>query len=203
MRSLLRRSPDDRTHRRTRAMIVPVKLVCPSPKIPPRGGMPMRRLLPILWFAILVSHAAAQPLRGTVQEQSFYDGSSGRIVHFNIYLPEGYDAATDRYPVIYHLHGLGGGQGGPQNIYVPRSFELAQVQGTIGPVIVVFPNGYTNAWWADGVDGDKPAESDLITRLVPYVDATYRTIARRGARVIQGFSMGGFGATKFYSKYPD
>jgi enterochelin esterase-like enzyme len=165
--------------------------------------MHMRGLLTFLWFAILASSAIAQPLRGTVHEQSFFDWASGRTVNFNIYLPEGYDIATDRYPVVYHLHGLGGTQGGPQNMHVPRSFETAQAQGIIGSVIVVFPNGYTNAWWADGIDGDKPAETDVVSRLIPYVDATYRTIPRRGARVIQGFSMGGFGATKFYSKFPD
>ena len=142
-------------------------------------------------------------LHGTVQQRSFLGPVTQRTVSFNIYLPEGYATSTRRYPVIYHLHGLGGNQGGPQNTLVPASFEAAMAQGVIGPVIVVFPHGYTDAWWADSFDGAKPAEIDVVQQVIPYVDQQFRTIATRDARIIEGFSMGGFGATKFYSKYPD
>jgi hypothetical protein len=84
---------------------------------------------------------------------------------------------------------------------VPRAFEAAEEAGVLGPVIIVFPNGYEDAWWADSVNSPKPAETDVIARLVPHVDASFRTLARPGSRVIQGFSMGGFGAVKFYAKF--
>jgi len=163
----------------------------------------MRVLFMLACFALSVANASAQPLRGTVEQRSFVDVPSGRTVLFNIYLPQGYASGTQEYPTIYHLHGLGGSQTGPQNTIIPRAFETAQTQGIIGPVIIVFPNGYTDAWWADSIGGDKPAETDVVDRLIPYVDAHFRTRADRGARVIQGFSMGGFGATKFYSKFPE
>ncbi len=163
----------------------------------------MRSILAaVIWCELFATAAVAQPLRGTVEQRSFVDSTSGRTVAFNVYLPEGYAAATERYPVIYHLHGLGSGRAS-HNLAVPRSFETAQTQGVIGPVIVVFPDAYQDSWWADSVNSDKPAETDVAGRLVPYVDANFRTIERRGARVIQGFSMGGFGALKFYSKFND
>jgi enterochelin esterase-like enzyme len=146
--------------------------------------------------------AFAQPLRGRVEQRTFNDPTDGHLIRFNIYLPENYDTTTDRYPVVFHLHGIGGSQGGNQNTVVPRAFETALAAGTIGPVIVVFPNGYSDAFWADSVNSDKPAESDVLA-LISHVDATFRTIASPRARVMQGFSMGGFGATKFYSKFPD
>ncbi|HYF15202.1 MAG TPA: alpha/beta hydrolase-fold protein [Phycisphaerales bacterium] len=144
--------------------------------------------------------APAQPLRGRVEARSV-QAPGGHAVAFNVYLPEGYDGSTQRYPVIYHLHGLGGGPAS-SNLSVPRSFETAQTAGTIGPVIVVFPDSYEDAWWADSVNSPKPAESDVLGVLMPHVDATLRTIPTPGARAVQGFSMGGFGATKFYSKFP-
>jgi S-formylglutathione hydrolase FrmB len=165
-----------------------------------------RRHAVALFPAVLVlagSPFAAAQLHGTVQQRSFLGPVTQRTVSFNIYLPEGYAASTRRYPVIYHLHGLGGNQGGPQNTTVPASFEAALAQGVIGPVIIVFPNGYTDAWWADSVDGAKPAEIDVAQQLIPYVDQEFRTIAARESRVIEGFSMGGFGATKFFAKYPE
>lgn len=159
-------------------------------------------------FAILISLtctvvAVAQPLRGRVEPRTTTHPTMGHTVSYNIYLPEGYDTSTDRYPVIYHLHGIGGNQGGVQNTVVPRAFETARASGIIGPVIIVFPNGYTDAWWANSANSYKPAESDVMHALLPHVDATFRTLAWSDARVIQGFSMGGFGATKFYSKYPN
>ena len=38
---------------------------------------------------------------------------------------------------------------------------------------------------------------------MPHIDATYRTIARRKARLIEGYSMGGFGAGHLGFKYPE
>ncbi|CAG0985236.1 hypothetical protein PHYC_01985 [Phycisphaerales bacterium] len=162
----------------------------------------MRSTLCVFALLVLTAPALAQ-LRGRVEQRSFPGPITGRTVSFNIYLPENYDSTTQRYPVIYHLHGIGGNQGGPQNSTVPASFEAALAQGLIGPVIVVFPNGYTDGWWADSVSFDKPAETDAVRQLIPHVDQTFRTLPTRGARVIQGFSMGGFGATKFYSKFPE
>ena len=151
---------------------------------------------------LLAGEVAHAQLGGTVQQHSFTGPVTQQPVLFNIYLPAGYAASTQRYPVIYHLHGLGGNQNG-HNTVVPAAFETALAAGIIGPVIVVFPNGYTDSWWADSIGGDKPAETDVVAQLIPHVDANFRTIPTRGARVVQGFSMGGFGATKFYSKFDD
>jgi enterochelin esterase-like enzyme len=138
---------------------------------------------------------------GTLLEESFLGPITQRPVSYNIYLPDGYENGNERYPVVYHLHGLGGNQGGGQNTTVPQSFEAARQAGVIGPVIIVFPNGYVDSFWADSWDGAKPAETNVALELVPHVDATYRTIADRGSRVIEGFSMGAFGAAKFAAKF--
>ncbi len=167
----------------------------------------MRRiwLIPVMALgacACACASSFAQSLLGHVESRTFTGPATGLPVTLNIYLPQGYDQSVERYPVIYHLHGIGGNQGGQQNTTVPASFEAAKSQGLIGPVIIVFPNGYTNSWWADSTNSAKPADIDVMQQIVPYVDANFRTIATPGARIIEGFSMGGFGATKFYTKYP-
>ncbi|MBY0261163.1 MAG: hypothetical protein K2Q20_02400, partial [Phycisphaerales bacterium] len=60
-----------------------------------------------------------------------------------------------------------------------------------------------DSFWADSADGTKPAETNILEEIISYIEANHRAIAQRGGRVIQGFSMGGFGAMKFATKRPD
>jgi len=154
-------------------------------------------------LAMLVAVPVKAQLSGRVEPHTFVGPVLGNTVQFNIYLPEGYDAGNERYPVVYFLHGMNGNQSGLSNTVVPQSYELARAAGVIGPVIVVFPNGYLDSLWADSIDGLKPAETDVVEQLIPYVDANFRTWNCAGSRVITGFSMGGFGAPKFYAKFPE
>jgi enterochelin esterase-like enzyme len=43
----------------------------------------------------------------------------------------------------------------------------------------------------------------IVRDLIPHIDNSYRTIADRSARAVEGFSMGGFGAAHLGFKYPD
>lgn len=145
----------------------------------------------------------SQSLKGSVYQKSFTGPVTGKTINYNIYLPEGYDKSFSRYPVVYMLHGWTQDQGGTQNTIVPQSFENATTAGILGKFIIVFPNGYSDSFWGDSKDGSKPAETNIIKELIPHVDSVYRTLADRKNRVVQGFSMGGFGAAKFVSKYPE
>ncbi len=156
-----------------------------------------------LGLVAVVQASALAALQGRVESRTFTGPITGKTVKYSIYLPPGYDSGTARYPVVYHLHGIGGVHNGQQVSTVPASFEAAAGQNLIGPVIIVFPDGYSDSFWADSIGGNKPAETDVVRQLVPHVDATFRTIADARSRVMQGFSMGGFGATKFAFKFPE
>ncbi|MFC1596366.1 alpha/beta hydrolase [Planctomycetota bacterium] len=76
--------------------------------------------------------------------------------------------------------------------------------GRVSPMIVVMPNGLRgNTMYCDSRDGQYPVETVIINDLIPHVDATYRTVASREGRAVEGFSMGGFGAAHMGFKYPD
>lgn len=166
------------------------------------NGVRNARTMIILGTMFLMT-SLAMALNGTVQVINFTGPITGNPVTFSLYLPPGYAAATNRYPVVIHLHGIGGSHGGAQTNLVPASHEAAVSAGLIQPCIIVFPNGYTDSFWADSVNSPKPAETNVRSEIIPYLDANYRTIATRNRRVIQGFSMGGFGAAKFATKFPD
>lgn len=157
----------------------------------------------MLIFLIAWSSLLSQSVKGIVEKRSFIGQVTGKKIEFSIYLPENYYSSDEKYPVIYHLHGLGGSYEGNHTKIVPASFEKAKEQGIIGPVIIVFPDGYRDSFWADSFDRSKPAETNLVQELIPYVDQNFRTWGGPKFRAIQGFSMGGFGAAKFLTKFPD
>jgi poly(3-hydroxybutyrate) depolymerase len=43
----------------------------------------------------------------------------------------------------------------------------------------------------------------IVKELVPHIDATYRTVATREGRLLDGYSMGGYGAARLGFKYSD
>jgi len=114
-------------------------------------------------------------------------------------LPVGYDAdLCRRYPVLYLLAGVG-----DTWMDWSRRSDLIAFARTL-PVIVVMPDGGKGleaGWYSDWADGSRQWERFHIDGVVPWVDATYRTLGD-GHRMIAGFSMGGFGAMSYAARHP-
>lgn len=118
-----------------------------------------------------------------------------------VYLPDGYDSGKQRYPVLYLLHGAGGDETDwDRQAHIKLTADALIAKGAIPPSIIVMP-GCPTCWWVDGRQ-DK-AETAFWNDLVPAIDQTYRTIARRDGRFIAGVSAGGFGAVRYGLRYPD
>lgn len=123
-------------------------------------------------------------------------------VSYHLYRPAVYqDDAARRFPVVYWLHGSGGGLPGIPS--VAKRFDAAIEAGKLPPCLVVFVNGLEMGMYVDWADGSAPVESMIVRDLLPHVDATYRTIAKREGRLLDGFSMGGYGAARLGFKYPE
>jgi esterase/lipase superfamily enzyme len=58
-------------------------------------------------------------------------------------------------------------------------------------------------WWNFGRGGPPQWETYHVRQLIPWIDAHYRTVARREGRAVAGLSMGGDGALKYAAKHPD
>ena len=133
---------------------------------------------------------------------SFESKAAKAKVSYHIYTPESYDTEPERrFPVLYWLHGTGGGLAG----IAPLSawFDAAIRAGKVPPMLVVFPNGLATSMWCDSKDGAVPMETIVIKELLPHIDATFRTLAKREGRIIEGFSMGGYGAARLGFRHPD
>lgn len=177
-------------------------------------------LLPLLTVCLSTLSAAAQPARpkpgnddsmwvappaqalpAGVTHHTLRSASMAREVGFCVYLPPGYERHPERrYPVIYHLHGAGGNE--TRSLFTATVLHEGILAGRLPELIVVFPNGGRATMYQDSGDGRFRAETWIIHELIPHIDATYRTIADRRARCIEGFSMGGRGATHLAMKHP-
>lgn len=76
-------------------------------------------------------------------------------------------------------------------------------EGRWPPMIMVRPNGGRATFYKDSYDGKFPLETVVIKELIPFIDKNYRTIGTREGRCIEGYSMGGRGATRLAMKYPE
>jgi endo-1,4-beta-xylanase len=136
---------------------------------------------------------------------TYFSPSMGHDVGYCIYLPPNYDKdPRRRFPVIYNLHGINRNElHGMLNAQVLQEGILA---GRWPDIIMVMPNGGCRSFYLDSDDeklGKVMAETTIIRELIPHIDKTYRAIASREGRCIEGFSMGGLGAMYFALKYPE
>ncbi len=134
---------------------------------------------------------------------TFQSKTARAPVGYYYHLPPNYDSDKDRrYPVIYWLHGLGVGADGA-NPVVSR-LDAAIEAGTAPAMILVSCADPTKrSFWTDFKDGRVPVETVIVRDLVEHIDATFRTLADRRGRAIEGHSMGGYGAAYLGFKYPD
>jgi len=139
-----------------------------------------------------------------LQHGTFASASNKVDVGYCIYLPPGYDDVENksrRYPVVYWLHG---GRPGGENksISLTPFLDDAIKKGKVPPTIYVFPNGGAVSHY-DYPKLKSLGETAFIKELIPHIDKTYRTIASREGRALEGFSQGGRGTARYMFKYPE
>lgn len=183
-----------------------------------------RSLTALIVIGLFIAQAAAQPTsqqppkydygsmdwvdpdrsepNGT-QYKTFTSKTINRDVSYLIYLPPDYETNKDtRYPVLYELPASG--QTPKSGGEIVRRIDQLIRAAKVGPMIIVCVNGLRGGtMYCDTRDGLYPLETVIVNDLLPHIDATYRTIASREARALDGFSMGGFGAAHLGLKFPD
>lgn len=116
-----------------------------------------------------------------------------------VYYPPGY-STSNKYPVLYLLHGIGGDEkewlrhGTPQVI-----LDNLYAQNKLAPMIVVMPNGRAmkddrmvgNMFDPEKVEAFATFEKDLLNDLIPYVEKNLPVYSNRENRALAGLSMGG------------
>jgi S-formylglutathione hydrolase FrmB len=126
----------------------------------------------------------------------------GRPVPYCVLLPPTYDAQkTQRYPVLYYLHGLGDNEQSLINAGGWSIYDQQLSQKKIGEFLIVTPNEF-RSFAINSRDGHMKYEDFLLREFMPAIEKKYRIKAGRGAHGMMGISMGGYGALHYAFKYP-
>ena len=144
-------------------------------------------------------------LHGRSLEANTTGDSADRKIQ--VYLPPGYDHSTQRYPVIYLLHGY---KGGGDQWTVDPEWNIQTVMdkaifGGLKPMMIVMPDAKTRAGGSFYVDSkaDGQWETFISRELVEHIDGRFRTLASARSRAVAGHSMGGYGALYLGFRHPD
>lgn len=127
-----------------------------------------------------------------------------------VYTPPGYSQSTQRYPVVYLLHGCPGQ--GSDWFVKGRAHETAErliLSKQITPVIVVSFDGFGPGGPRDRTEflnSEKRGVmvEDYIARELPrFIDGKFRTIRSPESRALVGLSSGGYGAVNVGTRHQD
>jgi enterochelin esterase-like enzyme len=159
----------------------------------------------------VVDAAAPRPLPTLLAESRDKAGSSIDIARFastalsgtgsfHVYLPPGYASTTQRYPVLYLLHGNSQPATAFLELGLQGQLDTLIARHEIPPLLAVMIQGGrgANNWRDHGArryEGYVVEVQELIDRMLP-------TVASRGARAIAGDSMGGYGAMNLALGHP-
>lgn len=136
---------------------------------------------------------AANDAPSRVVSGSMWSPALGRNMPYLVYLPRGYDSGDARYPVLYMLHGYGGGHPEWQYYGLLDAASRLIDAGTIPPMIIATPEGDLGYWMDHAYNGPKYG-TYLARDVLAFVDGQYRTKTARMSRAIGGLSMGADGA---------
>lgn len=140
--------------------------------------------------------------KGRVEYTEFESASLGQRVRCAISLPASYDQKkTQRYPVVIFLHGLNNDERSWEAEGLQARLEGLRAAGKVGDFIVAMPFG-ANSFYLNAKGGAR-YEDAVVSDFLPFVDKNYRTLAKPSARLIEGLSMGGYGALLIAFKHPE
>lgn len=124
--------------------------------------------------------------------------------------PPDYEKTSERYPVLYLLHGAGGDD--TEWTSFGRAPEIADnllAQHQAKPMIIVMPrvrasDGLSVKVQQDMVSrGVQPFSEDFINDVIPLIESTYRVKPNRANRAIIGNSGGGAWSIRLGVEHPD
>ena len=156
----------------------------------------MKRLLPLTLLA--AAQLFAQGSR--IELRGHPSAILGLQKNYNIYLPEGYDQDSLRYPVVYLFRGherewANPTEDGSRRGNIKTVADALYGRGAIGKMVLVMP-GMS--------DSRTSAEYEYLTKeLIPHIDATVRTLPVRQKRGLDGFSYGGVDLLQLVRRNPE
>jgi len=167
-------------------------VINPTPTQPPVSPVPAA-------LKVTPTPAGCRETTGVIEKGVITTTLLDKPMRYNVYLPPCYQAGqTQRYPVLYLLHGQNSDEGQWLRIGVSSALDRLIVSGDIPPFIIVMPFDYSFKQ-----PTEYKFEETFIQLLIPQIDMTYRTFTDASQRAIGGLSRGGAWAIRIGTRHPD
>jgi len=146
---------------------------------------------------------APSQAKGRVEYTEFESASlGGQKVRGAVSLPASYDAKkTRRYPLVIFLHGLNNSERDWEAEGMQARLDELRAAGKVGDFVVAAPFG-ANSFYLNA-KGGAAYEDAIVKDFIPFVERQYRAGGKPAQRVIEGLSMGGYGALLIAFKHPE
>ena len=140
-------------------------------------------------------YAQRDVAHGDIRIKKYLSKTMGTWREMYVYTPPGYDKSTEKYPVLYLLHGGGEDQRGwATQGKTDLILDNLISEGKAKPMIIVMLDG--NMGGSGGIAGFnenvlKQFESELKLGAIPFVESNFRVETDAKNRALAGLSMGG------------
>jgi enterochelin esterase-like enzyme len=141
-------------------------------------------------------YALKEVPHGTIELKRFYSNVTNSWRQCYVYTPPGYDTkTTEKYPVLYLLHGGGEDESGwAKQGKTALIMDNLLAEQKAKPMLVVMLDG--NMGGPGGLAGFnenslKSFENELKQTVLPFVESNYRAATEANSRALAGLSMGG------------
>ena len=139
---------------------------------------------------------------GALAQRYYWSETLNCWRRMHVWTPAGYEKKDEALPVLYLIHG-----GGDNDASWPGVGAAGMIldnllaDGKMVPMIVVMPNGTIET---EDMMGEVPLfAEDMVTSIIPFVEANYRVLANQENRAIAGLSMGGMETMETAFKHPE
>lgn len=157
----------------------------------------MKNILALL--LLLPSLVWAQAKVDTI---SVYSEAMKKNLKAAVTTPSSYSESDKHFPVLYLLHG-GSGAFDDWHKKVTEPGLVNQLADAYNLIIVTPGVGPASYYFDSPMMDSVQYETYIIKELIPEIDKTYKTLAKKESRAITGLSMGGHGAITLSAKHPE
>ena len=137
---------------------------------------------------------------GAVAQRFYFSKPLGEMRRMHVWTPAGYEKSADKLPVLYLIHGGGDNDASWPGVGAAGwILDNLLAEGKMVPMVVVMPNGTIN-----NVPNEVPPfAEDMITSIIPFIEANYRVKTDAANRAMAGLSMGGMETIETCFSHPD
>jgi enterochelin esterase family protein len=136
---------------------------------------------------------------GAVAQRYYWSKNLGEMRRLHVWTPAGYEKTADKLPVLYLVHGGGDNDASWPGVGAAGwILDNLLAEGKMVPMIVVMPNGTIPVQ-----NEVPPFAEDMVSSIIPFIEANYNVKTDAGSRAMAGLSMGGMETMEVCFSHPE